>query len=189
MDLGTTLAIVIPNLVAATAIVAGWRQHTQGIRESRRLSDLDNVRSVLDDAAVALYKAAYALNDVRLTLTQHGRAFFETEDRAKPYRALRRDGEDLDAVAERLKVRFGREHEVVTAFVRADEAVLAVFRALELIRLEPPPDSGDRYAEAQVERMFREQVDAITERRTEFDAARSDFLDAAHRAAGAQLPD
>jgi hypothetical protein len=189
MDLGTTLAIVVPNLVAAIAIVAGWRQHAQGIREGRRLSDLDNVRSVLDDAAVALHKAAYALNDIRMALTEHGRAFFATEERAKPYRALRRDGEQLDALAERLKVRFGREHELVTAFARADEAVLAIFRALELIRLEPPATSGDQYAEAQIEAMFREQVDVISNQREDFDAARSDFLDTAHRAAGAQLSD
>lgn len=61
MDAGTVIAIAVPNVVTATAIVVGWKQNGRVLRQSRRLSDLENVRTVLDEAAVALHRTAYAL--------------------------------------------------------------------------------------------------------------------------------
>jgi len=71
VDTGTVIAIVVPNLVAATAIVVGWRQQVRALEAERKLTDLSNVRTVLDDAAVALHTASYALDDARSHLAQY----------------------------------------------------------------------------------------------------------------------
>ena len=74
----------MPNLVDATAIVVGWRQQVRALEAERKLSDLSDVRTVLDDAALALHNAAYPLDDARSNLTQYGRGFFSDQERQQP---------------------------------------------------------------------------------------------------------
>lgn len=45
---------------------------------------------------------------------------------------LRKAGKTLDALRERLTIRFGRDASVVTPFAAADEALLSLFRAVTL---------------------------------------------------------
>ena len=189
MDVGTGIAIAAPNAVAALAIWVSWKSQGRELRHARQLTDLESVRTVLDDAAVALHRAAYALDEVRSNLTQYGpHGFFKTEDRAKPYADLIRIGRDLDVLLERLKIRFERGGEIVTAFETATEATLAVTRALNLVKLEEPAEADDQFAREQVHDFLREKQTEIEQRRKDFDAQRAKFIDAAQHTGGADLP-
>jgi hypothetical protein len=188
MDVETAIAIVAPSAVAITAIIVGWKQHEGTVAQQRQLADLDNVRGVLDDAAALLHRVAYVLEEVRVGLSAYGGGFFKDEQRVETYRKLERCGQECDALRERLAVRLGRDHEAVQTFTHTDDAALAIYRALGLIRLEvdPPPDPGAGAQE--VAKFVRQQRDEIVEHRATFDKRREDFMDAAHRTAGAQLP-
>ena len=182
-----TAAVVFPSAVAALAIVAGWHQHLRGLKLQRGFNDLDNVRGVLEAAAVALHEVAYCLDDVRSYLTQHGGvAFFKTDEGADTYKHLGGHGRELDALVERLAIRFGREHDVTTAFSEVDEAVLGIWRVAGLLRLEREAD-GDGSAATQIRRLNEEKRTEIDALREKFDSARHRFLDAAHASAGSAL--
>lgn len=182
-----TVAIVVSGAVAVAAIIATWHQHSRGLGHERKLADLASVRDLLDEAAVALHRVTYVLDDVRSSLTQYGGVrFFKTDDGTTTYEQLGEHGRELDALLERLSVRLGPEHEAVSAFKAADEAVLQVWRAAGLLRLEPESD-GDEAASRQIERLNNEKRDAIEGDRGAFDAARERFVAAAHGAAGSRL--
>lgn len=185
MSTATTIAIIAPNVVAATAIIVGWLQHDKSLGMQRKLADLDNVRSVLDDAAVALHNVTYALDSARSALGQWGRKFFDSDEGTIAYEQLKSFGQDVDVLVPRLAVRLGREHEAVIAFEAAVEDALDIFRALGLVRLEPEPDPG--HATALVRDFIDKSRARITERREQFDGHREMFMDAAQRAAGAKL--
>ena len=174
MDTGTVIAIVVPNLVAATAIVIGWRQQVRALEAERKLSDLSTVRTLLDDAGVALHTAASAQPNV----VQDGRKFFTDEGREKPYNALSQAGRELDVLLdERLSIRFGRDHHLTGAFRGVDEALLAVYRKLALVKLEPNAEAEDA---RQQMRSFLEEVRRETvELRETFDAERRSLIDVA----------
>jgi hypothetical protein len=182
-----TVAIIVPGVVAVAAILATWHQHLRGRTHERELADLANVRDVLDEAAVALHRVAYVLDDVRSYLTQYGGvSFFKTDNGTTTYELLGSQGRDLDALVERLSVRFGAEHDVVTAFSEADGAVLRIWRAAGLLRQEPESD-GHAGAARQIRALNNEKEQAIRVEREEFDGARKRFVAAAHDAAGSRL--
>jgi hypothetical protein len=187
MDVGS-IAAISSGAVAVAAIVAGELRHRRSLGQARELADLDSVRGVLDEAAAALHEAEYALDDVRTTLMAYGLGFFEDEEREKPYRALRRDGKNLDRLLERMRIRLGRGHEAVAAFNAANVAVLEAFRVLKLVKLEGRPTRGDEAAERSVASFLVEQREKLDSERNGFDARRIEFIDAAQRAAGAKLP-
>ncbi len=178
MDAGTVIAIVVPNLVAATAIVIGWRQQVRALEAERKLSDLSNVRTVLDDAVVALHTAASALDAARSNVVQDGRRFFNDEEREQPYNALSQAGRELDVLLdERLSICFGRDHHVTGAFRGVDEALLAIYRKLALVK--PEPNAETEGARHQL-RSFLEDVRRETvELRETFDAERRSLIEAA----------
>jgi len=182
-----TVAVITSSIVALAAIGAGWLQYRGGLTHERELADLDNIRGVLDDAAALIHRVAYVLDDVRLGLLQHGRKFFESEQRVETHRKLERCGQEGDALIARLEGRLGPDHEAVKTFTQANEAVLDIYRALGLIRLEsdPPPDPS---AAAQVATIVDEQRDRIIQSRTAFDDRRRAFTDAAYRTTGVRLP-
>jgi hypothetical protein len=183
------VAAISSGAVALATIGAGELRHSRSLREARRLSDLENVRTVLDEAAATLHETEYALDDAQAGLQQWGLGFFEDEQREKPYRALRRTGKALDRLLERLKIRFGHEHEVVKTFEAANEAALQIYRALGVIRREDPPAPGDRLAREEVRAFLKIQREKIAAARQEFDRKRMEFIEAAVRVAGAELPD
>ena len=182
----TLLLGLAANVVALGAVGAGLWQHHETLKSQRRLADLDNVRGLLDEAAVALHRAAYVLDEVRSGVTQHTPSFFTSESGTEVYTDLGKCGKDLDALMERLRVRFGRGRPVVTAFERADEAFLDIYRAAGLVRLEEPPEAAPPEAH-EVRRFYDEIRDRLTTQREHFDKARDAFVDAANQAAGADL--
>jgi len=123
---------------------------------------------------------------VRSQVTQHSPDFFKSETGTETYIELGRRGKELDALIERLRVRFGRDHEIVATFREADEAVLDIYRAAGLARLEPEADESP--ASAHFVQKFHDEIrERLTTQRERFDEAREAFIDAAQRAGGTQL--
>jgi hypothetical protein len=182
-----TAAVAVSGGVAITAVLAGWFQHRRAVRHDRQLADLENVRMILDEAAVALHRAAYSLDDIRAFLTQYGGvSFFKTDDGTTLYKKLGEHGETLDILLERLSIRLGRKHDVVAEFKDANSAVLEIWRACGRLRNEPDT-AGDPSASRQIRDMnagHRANIDGYREL---FDVARERFIDAAHEAAGSRL--
>ena len=81
MDAVAIIAVIASNLVAGLAVYFGARQHRDRLKLDRRLHDLDNVRGVLDEAAVELHRVAYALDDVRSYLGRYGGTTFSRRTR------------------------------------------------------------------------------------------------------------
>ena len=107
-----------------------------------------------------------------------GGKFFNDEGREKPYNALSQAGRELDVLLdERLSIRFGRDHDLTGAFRGVDEALLAIYRKLALVKLEP--DAEAEGARQQL-RSFLEEVRRETvELRETFDAERRSLIDVA----------
>jgi hypothetical protein len=182
-----TIAIIVSGTVALAAIVATWHQHVRSLGHERTLADLANVRDILDEAAVALHETAYLLDDLLSYLTQHGGvSFFKTEDGTAIYKALGGRGRELDALLERLSVRLGSDHHVVSAFNAADAATLGIWRAAGLLRDEPEAD-GNPAAANQIRKLNDQKRGEIEAFREQFDTARKAFVSAAHTAAGSRL--
>jgi hypothetical protein len=102
-----------------------------------------------------------------------------------PEEQLGEYGRELDALLERLAVRLGPEHDAVRAFKAADEAVLRIWRAAGLLRLEPESD-GDEAAERQIQRLSRERR-TRSKKTAPRSTPRECFVAAAHAAAGSRL--
>lgn len=182
-----TVSVIASSTVAVVAIGATWLQHRASLKHERTVVDLDNVRDVLDEAAVALHRTAYVLDDLRSRLTQHRPIpFFHSDDGTELYRRLGDHGEVLDALLERVSVRLGRDHDVAKALSAADGAFLKIYRAVGLLRLEDLADESEA-ARRQVERIEREQMEKVGLNRERFDKAREWFIGAAQRLAGARL--
>jgi hypothetical protein len=194
MDLETGIAIgaaTLANVVAAVSIVVGWKSHGRELQHARRLTDLESVRTILDEAAVALHRTKYSVDDVGLRLVQQGpQGFFKAADGVKLYEDFTNAGKELDALLPRLKIQFDRHSDggIVDSFEGATEATLEIFRALGRIRLEQPAEAGDQAAQQQVRKLLREDQKAIEEHRKIFDSQRERFFQAAQRTAGANLP-
>jgi hypothetical protein len=183
-----TVAIVVPAVVALAAIGSTAYQHLRGLRHQRQLVDLDNVRDVLDEAAVALHAVAYSLDDIRSSLVQHnGVLFFKSPEGTEMYTELGARGKALDALHERLSLRLGRGCEVVTAFKAADEAALGIWRAAGGLRLEPEAN-GSHVVSDEMARISQQRRSEIEAEREAFDSAREAFLRPAYASAGARLP-
>jgi hypothetical protein len=56
------------------------------------------VRGLLDDAAVALHRTAYALDEMRSQVTQHTPGFFKSERGTEVFAQLDSCGKELDAL-------------------------------------------------------------------------------------------
>jgi hypothetical protein len=122
-----------------------------------------------------------------ISVGQYGGGFFKSAQRVETYDELERCGRDADALAARLEIRLGADHEAVKSFIDANEAVLAIYRALGMIRLESDP-APDPSAAKQVTKIIDDERDKISRARETFDDRRDAFMDAAQRTAGAKLP-
>jgi hypothetical protein len=182
-----TVSVIASSTVAVAAIAATWFQHRAGLKHEREVVDLDNVRDVLDDAAVALHRIAYVLDDVRSRLvTNRPAPFFHSGEGTELFKRLGNHGEALDALVERVSVRLGREHEVAKALSAADGAFLKIYRAAGALRLESLDDDSEA-ARRQIEKIEQEKKEAIGLNRERFDKGREWFIASAHRLAGARL--
>ncbi len=181
------VAIIASTVVALAAIGSTWHQHIAGLKHSREIEDLRAVRDLLDESIVALLAAAYSLDDVRSQLTQHGgSAFFKSDAGTKLYETLGSAGRVLDELLERLRIRLGPTREAVRAYTDADDAVLHIYRAAGLLRLEPEAE-GDQSAVEQIRNLNDQKRTEIEEARNDFDRARETFTEHANQLAGARL--
>lgn len=191
----TTLAVAVAaNAVAIVAIYFAYKQHRASLDQQRRLTDLASVRDLIDETATHLHVVATELDQIRLRLTTRGQGFFESKEGtehaegSERLRELSRVGDELDVLRERLAVRLGEQHPAVVKITDVDEAVLAIWRALDGIRFNVDRDADPGHGQAWVRNYFDEQHVKITQQREVFDAARKAFVTAAHSAAGAELP-
>lgn len=188
MDAETALAIAAPSVVAITAIIIGWRQHHDTLEQQRKLADLENVRGVLDDAAELLHRIEYVLRDLRIGLAVSGPDFFDREKHNEAYRALERCHEEGAALRARLAVRLGGDHEAVETFADAREATIAIYGALGLLQLKVDLAADRETSAEDMTRIATEQLEKVSEQIRTYDQRRTDFMAAAQRTAGAELP-
>jgi hypothetical protein len=155
-----------PIVVALAAIgVGAWRQK-RGFSHEREVRDIDHVRGLLDDAAIALHGASYARDDV---MRAGPAVAVKTEGVAAKIAAT---GTTLDELAGRLAVRFGPNADATTKFREAADAL----RAIEIaIHIPGFVDEADQF----------QRFEAASGR---FNDARAAFLAAAAKTAGVKLP-
>jgi len=133
---------------------------------------------VLGEGAIALHRAACALDSLRSRLTAYGAGFFGTEQRARPYEDLERLGQEMGTLSERFTVELGREHEAVAAFTGARVAVRDIVATLALLR------DPDRHGVSDIQKFADETIEQIEDQRAGFDAWRDRFMDALRDARG-----
>jgi hypothetical protein len=191
----TTLVVALAaNSVAIVAIVYGYNQHRASLDQHRKLADLSAVRDLIDETAAHLHVVATALDSVRLRLTTMGMGFFgnkegdECPEGIQRLRELGGAGDELDLLRARLAVRLGEGHVAVVKLTEVDDAVLAIWRALDGIRFNVDRHADPGFGQRWVANYCEEQEAEIAQQRAVFDAARKAFVTAAHSAAGAQLP-
>jgi hypothetical protein len=187
VDTESLVALLAANLVTLAVAAAGFWRQRRGFAHDRELSDLESVRSVMADAAAVLHRMEYALDDALATLRGWGAAFFESEEREKPYKVLEAVGREADLLKGQLRVLFGPEHLVAVAFSNANTAMLDAFRGLWMVKMEPPAERGTP-SQQEVREFERQQGERVETARDNFAAAQEQFVKAAHTAGGAKLP-
>jgi hypothetical protein len=169
----TTDAILAagPTAVALATIGAAIWQQRRGFRHERTMVDLEAIRALLGEAAVALHDADYARYEADQARLRHGR--WLAERAPEVVTRLAEVGKSLDRLSERLAVSLGPDHDAVTQFRAANEAVRTVQRELGV-----PANLVEGV----------QQHQAIEAANSRFNVARAEFLTAAVKTAGAQLP-
>lgn len=127
---------------------------------------------MLGEGAIALHRAAYALDAVRTRLTAFGERLFESAERTQPVDDLRRLTGEMEALAEEFAEDLGREHEAVAAFGSARGAVQDVIQTLDLFK-GPAPEGA-----VGVPTSPEDALDRIEAQRDDFDASRERFMEA-----------
>lgn len=181
------ISVIASGLVAIATITGSELRHRASLRHSRKLADLDHVRSVLDEAAVVLHQLEYTLNEIRVELIGHGMSFFASDDGPRLFDEFTHSGVCLDELLERLKIRLGPQNEVVAALTTVAQAAVAIHQSLKLIKLEEMPTRTDKAAMEEVRAFFSEQRSQIAAERKKFDSARLVFIERAHGVAGTDL--
>ena len=133
----------------------------------------ENRRTVVGECAIALHWAARTLDSLRARLTQYGRGFFATEQHAKPYDDLEQVGPEMDALAEQLAVKLGREHEAVVAFGNARAAVSDIVETVGLLK------DPQRHQVADLQKFVDQTIARAQDQRERFDDWRDRFMAAA----------
>ncbi|HEU4737589.1 MAG TPA: hypothetical protein VFS54_00765 [Solirubrobacterales bacterium] len=181
------VSVAVSGAVAVAAIVAQLWQQRKSLEHDRKLSDLDSVRGIMAEAAAVLHRMEYALDNATATLMGWGAGFFDNEEREAPYRALATVGREADMHKGTLRILFGPEHPVALAFDAATAATLDAYRALGMIKMEPPAEQGTP-ERREVRAWVEEQRERLETARQNFRVAQDEFVAAAHAAGGARLP-
>lgn len=178
-----TASVVVSGVVALASLSATVWQHRRGLQHQRKLADLENVRSVLDDAAAELHAVQLVLSDVRSQVGAQGASWWRNDEGTKAWMELGELAKRLEALTARLSVRFGRSHSVVEALGSAEMAVWVVYQTGGLVRHGPfdhDPAKGEAWE--------RDMRDATLTRCDRFRPLWNTFIDEAQRVAGAELP-
>jgi hypothetical protein len=183
----TIVSVALSSLIALAAIAAGVWEHRKGREHERGIADRESVRDTLAETAAILHRAEYAIDDLHVTLLQHGSTMFDPAhpERVKCKDDLEETGRELDLAVGRLRILLGPKSSVTAALEEADAALLDAFRALGLIRLEDPEGEGRRAQ--RIESVNDEQRERIERDRDDFKAAQARFVERAHAVAGADL--
>ncbi|MTD47466.1 hypothetical protein GKE82_25010 [Conexibacter sp. W3-3-2] len=160
------------------ALAADAAKQERQLAHDRALTDVADIRALLDEAAVSLHIAFYALMNAQAALTSFGTKLHTTAPEAGE--AVTDAGTTLDSVAARLAVRLGRDHAVAAAFIRADEALLEVNRALGLV-------FGDEAGSPQGAEEMKKVRDRIRDAAKSFGESRAAFEAAAIAYVGTRL--
>jgi hypothetical protein len=133
---GTKLSMftIIALAIAAMSVLVTFTVGMWGFRSTRALNDLEEARRVLDSAAIKLHETEYALNNCRVGLDEHGASFFNYKHLRAAHIALGDCVKELDALLERLRVRFPSRHLILITFRNADQAAREVHRHLVTLR-------------------------------------------------------
>jgi hypothetical protein len=161
-------------VVALTTIgVTVWLT-TRRFSHERQLTDLAELRAVLDDAAIALHQASYARAEL-FEAFQGGKTGFPQfpEGRANSVATAER----LDALIERLTLRLGETDSTTAALSRSAEAFSKMLGATSH-REGAPPDTVD----------LPQREEALECGSGEFEVAWQEFRAAASAAVAVQLP-
>lgn len=197
-DAVAVAAVVAPSCVAIAAIIVGYKQQSRGIEHERKLADLSTVREVIDASAVHLHRVSTVLDNLRFAVLLWGPDFLKDDSGEARFLALHEARDEFDILRARLAVLLGRDHETVASFTEANEAVQEIYIQLLGLRqqqalMSEPDDPG---AEQDSVERFRRNFEV---RFRDFEARlpgqydfvedkRGEFMDAAQRTAGAQLP-
>jgi hypothetical protein len=183
----TIVSVALSSLIALAAIASGVWEHREGRKHERGIADRESVRDTLAETAAILHRAEYAIDDLHVTLLQHGSMMFDPAhpERVKCKDDLEETGRELDLAVGRLRIHLGPKSNVTAALEEADAALLDAFRALGLIRLEDPEGEGRRAQ--RIETVNDEQRERIERDRDDFKAAQARFVERAHAVAGADL--
>jgi hypothetical protein len=140
-------AVILGGLAAWTA----ERRQAAALAHDRELADLADLRSLLDEAAVALNRAddGRAASEVRFTERP---AHMPDETMNE----VRDAGRALFTLRERLYVRLGREDPMARSFASATTALLSMWHAARSLQHD---DSATAVQEAR--RLLRENRDAF----------------------------
>ena len=127
-------------------------------------------RIVVGECAIALHWAARALDSLRARLTQYGGGFFATEQHARPYDDLKQVGPEMDALAEQLAMKLGREHEAVVAFGNARAAVSDIVETVRLLKDPQRDQVGD------LQKFVDQTIARVQDQRERYDDWRDQFM-------------
>ncbi|QEC49436.1 hypothetical protein FSW04_18910 [Baekduia soli] len=126
---------------ALTAQLEAERErHAAGLAHARELADVDDLRDLLDEAAVALHVAKYAASAARQKHTQLGASVGLKA--ARLIRQAWEAGRDLDAMAARLAVRLGPGDRLALTFAEANRWLLVFMRSIEMSGLDDELNRG-----------------------------------------------
>ena len=172
MDVGSIVAIAVPNLVTALALVLTWKQSNRRLEAGRELADLEAVRSILDQCAIDLRGL---LGSMSLTTAPgFGDREFTDEETREGQEKFGRHGEALDEMENRLRIRFGSGHALVLTLERT------LWAALEAKIASDDVQGG----KSRPEEVYEKLKDALS--RTMKNG--HEFMETAQRVAGVQVP-
>jgi hypothetical protein len=156
------------------------RLRTQ-LEHDRQVADLEAVREVVEEGAIRLHRVAYALDPVKQDLEGNAR---------KALAALEPLGRDSDELVERMKVRLGQDRDLAREFESANEATLDAFRAVQRVVVLHLPhiERGTEPGVRQATKLLERDRNVLTNARERLDGHRAEFIDAAARTVGANLP-
>jgi uncharacterized membrane protein YccC len=136
------------------------KRQAAALAHARELADFADLRSLLDEAAVALNYAEEARAGLELSFTEHGRKV-----PPEPLHSAKESGRGLFVLRERLYVRLGKAHAIAQRFHEATTALLTTWQAVSSLEEDDDPTavkaSRDRIIAAH--RSFERAFDGFTE--------------------------
>lgn len=186
MDSGG-VAVVGAQVVAVTAIVAGFIQQRRSFDNERQLADRESVRLVLSEGATLRHKLEAALDMAKAALSNERAGLFDGDVKERPYRDLDAAAIQAERLRGQMEIRLGPEHPVTLAFADAVRASRKVEVQLSMIKMKIVFGGGwgdDENAEKDF--VDRRHVEINSQRKI-FDTRVNAFVELAHDAAGARL--